>query len=113
MKKRIRFSEAVKKSNVKKIEQGKMTQSEVARLYGISPTSVGKWVRKYGILPKSEKVIIESESDYIALLDQNKRVESLERKVGQLHMELAYLKEVIDTASEDLSIDLEKKFGRL
>ena len=113
MKNRIRFSESVKKSNVKKIEGGKMTQSEVARLYGISPTAVNKWVRKYGLLPKSEQVIIESESDYIALQQQNKRVESLERTLGQLHMELAYLKEVINTASTDLSIDIEKKFGRL
>ena len=113
MKKRIRFSEAVKKSNVKKIERGKMTQSGVARLYGISPSAVGKWVRKYGVLPKTEKVIIESESDYIALQQQNKRVERLERTLGQLHMELAYLREVINTASTDLSIDIEKKFGRL
>lgn len=113
MKKDIRFSESVKKANVKKIEQGEMTQSEVARLYGISSTSVAKWVRKYGVLPKKEKLIVESESDYIALQQQNKRVASLERTVGQLHMELAYLREVIDTASRDMSIDIEKKFGRL
>lgn len=113
MKKRIRFSESVKKSNVKKIERGEMTRSEVARLYGISPTSVGKWIKKYGVLPKTEKVIIESESDYLALQQQKKRVVDLERTLGQLHMELAYMKEVIDTASKDLGIDIEKKFGRL
>lgn len=106
-----RFSESVKRSNVRKIEQGKLRRSEVAKLYGISTTSVAKWIKKYGVLPTTEKLIVESESDYLELIKQNKRVEELEKTLGKLYMQNAYLNEIIKTASEDLSIDVEKKYS--
>lgn len=110
MRQQKRFSESVKKENVKKIEQGKLKRSEVAKLYGISVTAVAKWIKKYGILPPTEKLVIESESDYLELVKQKKKVEELEKRIGQLFMQNSYLKEVITVASEDLSIDIEKKY---
>lgn len=106
------FSESVKRDNVRQIELGQKTQSEVAKLYGISPPAVSGWVRKYGKLPRRERVVIESESDYTALKEKEKELLKYEQTVGRLHMELTYLKQVIRQASIEYSEDIEKKFGK-
>jgi len=111
MKLQKRVSESVKRENVRKIEKGEILKSEVAKLYGISGTSVAKWVKKFGILPKRERIIIESESDYVALVEQKKKVKELERQLGQIYMENSYLKKILECAKEKFSIDFEKKFG--
>jgi transposase-like protein len=111
-KKRRVFSESVKRDNVRQIELGRKTQSEVAKLYGVSRSAVNKWVNKYGKLPKNEKIVIESSSDYSMLKVREKEIAELERTLGKMHMELTYLREVIKQASIQYSEDIEKKFGR-
>jgi transposase-like protein len=111
MKQRKSFSESVKRENVRKIEQGILSRSQVSKLYGISTTSVTRWVKKYGVLPPTEKVVIESESDYLELINQKKKVEELEKRLGRLYVQNVYLQEVIKSASEDLSMDIEKKYS--
>jgi len=112
MKKRRVFSDSVKRDNVRQIELGRKTQSEVARLYGVSTTAVNKWVKKYGKLPKNERIVVESESDFSMLKEREKEISNLEKALGKLHMEVSYLREVINQASVEYSEDIEKKFGR-
>lgn len=114
MMKKVRkmFSESVKQESVRQIELGVKTQIEVAKLYGISSAAVSKWVKKYGTLPKGQRVVIESESDYTVLKERERRITELERAIGKMHMELSYFKEVIKHATLHYSEDIEKKFGK-
>jgi len=111
MKLQKRVSESVKRENVRKIERGEILKSEVAKLYGISASAVSKWVKKFGVLPKTQRIIIESESDYVALVQQKKKVKELEMQLGQIYMENSYLKKILECAKEEYSIDFEKKFS--
>jgi len=106
------FSESVKRESVRQIEMGQKTCREVAELYGLSQTAVRKWKKKYGILPKAQRVVVESDSDYAALKSSQKQIADLERSLGKLHMEVSYLREVIKEASLNYSEDIEKKFGK-
>lgn len=106
------FSESVKRDNVRQIELGRKTQAEVARLYDISPSAVYKWMRKYSKIPRSNRLVIESESDYTALISKERQLKKCEQTIGKLHMELTYLKQVIRQASLEYSEDIEKKFGK-
>lgn len=105
------FSEGFKKDKVHLYETGKMSVAHICRLYDVSETALYKWINKYRTTPASERIVIETDSDYLKLLELQKRVEKLERMIGNQQIEIEYRKGIIDAASEHFGEDVEKKFG--
>jgi len=105
------FSDSFKKDKVRLYETGKMTVSQMARLYDVSETALYKWIDKFRTSPASQRIVIETDSDYLQLLEMQKRVESMERLIGNQQIQLDYQKSVIEAASEHYEEDIEKKFG--
>jgi len=105
------FSEGFKRDKVRLYETGKMTVPQMSRLYDVSETAIYKWIDKYRITPPSQRIVIETDSDYLQLLALQKRVETMERLIGNQQIQLDYQNSVIKTASEHYEEDLEKKFG--
>lgn len=110
MKKRI-FSENFKREKVRLYETGKMSILQLSRLYDLSDTTLYNWVKKYRSTPKSERIVLESDSDYVALMTLQDRVDKMERLIGNQQMTIDYLQSVIKSATDHYGEDVEKKFG--
>jgi transposase len=111
-KKTIRtFSTDFKKEKVSMIEQGKITVTQITRIYSVSSSAVYKWIRKYSkLITKGERMVVQKESEQAKTEMLFKRVAELERLIGQKQVELEYLKKVIEFGSELVEMDLKKKY---
>ena len=109
--KRRRFSESFKRKKVQEIESGQTKISEICRVYQIRKQSVYKWLQKYGSMQqKKERLIIETESDTLKVIELQKRVAELERIIGQKQIEIDFKDKMIDLAEEVYHVDIKKKF---
>lgn len=105
------FSESFKRDKVRLYETGKMSISQLSKLYEVSETALYKWVDKYRMTPASQRVVLETDSDYLQLLQLQKRLDSMERLIGSQQIKLDYQRALLDSASEHYKEDIEKKFG--
>lgn len=112
-KKTIRhFSEAFKLEKVKMLENRQVTVKQLSKIYEVSETAIYKWIRKYSTkIEKLERVVLEKESEGTKILELMKQVANLEQIVGRKQMEIEYLYKVIELGSEELGIDIKKKFA--
>ena len=105
------FSEEFKKAKVKEIETRQITIAKIVSLYGVSRTSVNKWIHKYSLhYKKATRFIVELESESQKTERLLKAVAELERKVGQKQLEIDFLNKLIEISSEESGIDLKKNF---
>lgn len=105
------FSEEFRKSKVKELTAGRLTVKEMSRLYGISRTTVYKWLYLYSQTEKGVRTVVQMESEATKTKILQQRVAELERIVGQKQLEIDYLKECFEVASEELGYDIKKKYA--
>lgn len=107
-----RFSEGFKREKVREIELGLMTAAELNRAYDVSFTSIYRWLANFGSMKqKKERLIVESQSDSIQLIEMKKRIAELERIVGQKQLLIDFQQKVIDLAEEEYGVDIKKKLS--
>lgn len=104
------FSESFKKHKVELIESGKLTTGSVAAQFDVSYTAVYQWVKKYGKLTPPDKIVIESDSDYLKVVELQKEKSNLERIVGKQQIRIDYYETLIEMLKEHYQEDIEKKF---
>ena len=108
------FDLSLKLDLVKQIERGEIRVSEVSKIYGLSPTAIYKWLHKYSEMYKKQtRVIVEQKSLSKKNSDLQSRIELLERSLGQKQLRIDYLEKVVDVASGEFGVDIEKKSKRL
>ena len=106
------FSKEFKLEIVKQIESGKIRILDVSRNYDVNLTSVYNWVNQYSRnLKKGEAIVVQKESEELRNLELRKRIAELERIVGQKQMEVDFLNKVIELGSQEVKLDIKKKFG--
>ncbi len=106
------FGEKFKKDMVNRIENNEFSVREISDLYGVSTTSVYKWVYKYSILyQKGYRQIIEPMSSTKKVKELQARIKELEQAVGQKQMKVDFLEKLIEITQDDLGIDIKKKAG--
>ena len=110
-KRRKTFSEAFKKEKVQLMESGQIRKIEIIKMYGVSYTTLYKWLKKYGNYQPSDAIVIEKDSEYQKNKILRTQIRKMERVIGRQQMELDYYKEVLKQASVHLEIDIEKKFS--
>lgn len=107
------FDLELKLELVSQIERGELRVSEVSRIYQVSTTAVYKWLYKYSELYKRQtRVIVEKKSIGKKNKELQERIAELERALGQKQMRIDYLEKVVDVASDQLGVDIEKKSKR-
>jgi len=113
MKKKPRkvYSESFKINKVQMYETGKMSISGISKLYDISETALYKWVDKYRSTPATERIVMETESDYLKLVELQERIDKMERLIGVQQLKLSYHQAILKEAGEHYKEDIEKKFG--
>jgi transposase len=106
------FSEELKKKIVKDIEEGKVSISRASHEYSVSDQSIYNWLYKYSkFRQKGVKLVVEMESEFYRSKELSKRVAELEQVIGQKQMVIDYLEKMIELASEDVGMDIKKKFS--
>lgn len=106
------FSEEFRIQKVKEIEQNQIKVAELCKLYGITRTAVYKWIYKYSLhLKKGVIQVIEMESESRKTKLLQSRLAELERIVGQKQLQIDYLEKIIELGSEEVGIDIKKKFS--
>lgn len=107
------FDLALKLDLVRQIERGELRVSEVGKIYGVSTTAVYKWLYKYSELYKRQtRVIVEKKSIAKKNKELQERIAELERSLGQKQLRIDYLEKVVQVASDQLGVDIEKKSKR-
>lgn len=106
------FSDNFKIQKVRELECGKTKVSELCKQYDVSHTNVYRWIRKFGTMKnKTERVIVEVESDTKQLLELKRRVAELEKIIGQKQILLDFKDKMIELAEETYGVDIKKKFS--
>ncbi|MFN3757146.1 MAG: transposase [Flavobacterium sp.] len=106
------FSTEFKKEKVALIEQGKLKISDVCKTYEVTDVAVRKWLVKFGKkYSKTERVVVEKISEEAKTLELMKKVAELERVIGKQQLQLIYKDSIIQSASNELGEDIEKKYN--
>ena len=106
------FSEPLKKQVVRDIESGKMSVLSVSREYQVSFQSVYGWLNKYSRhLQSSTRIVVEMKSENAKSKELEKRIKELEAALGRKQLEIEFLNKMIEIGSEEIGVDLKKKFG--
>lgn len=107
-----RFSDNFKKEKVRELELGLVSVLDLRRQYQVSDMSIRRWMAKFGSMKaKKERLIVESQSDTVQLLELKKKVAELERIVGQKQLLIDFQQKMIELAEEEYRVDIKKKFS--
>jgi transposase len=105
------FSESFKREKVALIMQKKLTIKQCSALYGVTTTTVYKWLTKYSSdYGKGTKMVVQLDSEASRTLALQGRVAELERAVGQKQLEVDYLNRLLLLLSGELGYDVKKKY---
>lgn len=105
------FSIEFKKEKVIAIENKETTIAQISRVYNVSRSAVHVWINQYSIRhQKGERIVIEKESEAQKTEQLMKKVAELEQLIGQKQVEVEYLKKVIEFGSEEVKMDIKKKY---
>ena len=104
------FSEEFKRKKVLEIERKITTIAEISQQYDVRANNVYKWIKKYSvsIMPKA-RMIVESESDTVKLIEYQRKIAELERLVGQKQIVIEFQEKMIELAEKEYNIDIKKK----
>jgi len=104
------FSEEFRKLRVLEWDEGKISVSEISRLYEVSPAAVYKWLVKYSLRYTKQIVkVIELESESHKRKELEKQVLELQRLLGQKVADIEWYKALLEELSEKYQIDVKKK----
>lgn len=106
------FSEDFKKRKVQELIEKQITVSGLARLYGITRTSVYNWLYLYS--PNHQRgttLVAQMESESYKTKRLQQQVAELERIVGQKQLEIDFLGKLLEIGSQELGFDLKKNFS--
>ena len=106
------FSDALKRDVVAQIEQEKIGVFAASREYSVNPASIYNWLNKFSRnLKKGQVIVVEKESEQRKSQELRAKIAELERIIGQKQMEIDFLNKVIEIGSEEVKVDIKKKFG--
>lgn len=112
LKSRRIFSEEFQKSRVKEYEAGQFSVLELSKLYSINPVTVYRWIYKFSTYNKRGLKVVEmAGSSKHKLKELQKRIDDLERIVGQKQLNIDFLEKMIELAKEQYGLDIKKNSG--
>ena len=106
------FSDEFKRRKVRELEKRVTSITDICRSYGVSRTSVYRWIYKYSAMAKKqEKQVVEAKSDTQRIKVLEERIKELERIVGQKQLLLEFKDKMIEIAEETYGVDIKKKLS--
>lgn len=104
------YSTAFKQKIISEIESGKLSIEQARRIYNIGGSStITKWIKKHGKNHLLGKVVrIEMPDEVNELKKLKKEKAELESALAKAHLKILSLESIIESAEEDLGIELKK-----
>lgn len=107
-----RFSSNFRKEKVRELELGLVSIGDLRQQYQVSDMTVRRWIAKFGSMKsKKERLVVESQSDTIQLLELKRKVAELERIVGQKQLLIDFQQKMIELAEQEYNVDIKKKYS--
>lgn len=103
------FSVEFKKAIVLEHEKGKYSVRQLCRLHDLHISSVYVWIHKYSTAHIPDKIVIEmKQSSTKKLKEMEKKLKEYEQIIGKKQMEIDYLNQVCQNASDHFGVDVKK-----
>jgi transposase-like protein len=96
------YSWGLKISIVEEVENGQVSINQAAIKYGVSRTSIQKWIKKFGNLDRKLREM--------GGRSPKQEIEELKKKIKLLETERDILETAIEIIEEEYGIDVKKKF---
>ena len=93
-----RYSEPFKLKILDELSTGKYTKSQLGKLYGINPTTINEWIRKY------ERKDLMNTRVMVETKDEITRIKALQKEIEQLKKLL--LKKDLDQMVDDAYLEV-------
>lgn len=107
------FSEAVQRSVVKDVEQGKCSVIQASHELGVCIQTIYNWIYRYSRhLIKNRVMVVEDKSEAYRSQELERRIKDLEAALGRKQMEVDLLSKIIDLANEEFKTDLKKNLSK-
>ena len=88
-----------------------LRHDQLGRILGMnSPNPIYQWLKKYGKEPLTQKVVIESQSDFIRLKEVEKQLKEAQQLIGMQQIQLQFYEGIIEEVGAHYGEDPLKKF---
>jgi transposase len=105
------FSTEFKREKVKDLIAKRIKINDLCELYGVTRTSVYKWLYLYSGTQKGTKTVVQMDSEQQKTKVLLERLAEYERIIGQKQMQIDLLEKGFELAGRELGYDLKKKYA--
>ncbi|WP_053989906.1 transposase [Mangrovimonas sp. TPBH4] len=111
-----RYSESFKLKILDELTTGKLNKNQLGKLYGINPTTINEWIRKYERKDlMNTRVKVETKDEITRIKELQKEIEQLKKLLLKKDLDAMVLDSYLEVAAEKLGyksvIELKKKLN--
>lgn len=111
-----RYSEPFKLKILDELTTGKLNKNQLGKLYGINPTTINEWIRKYGRKDlMNTRIKVETKDEITRIKALQKEIEQLKKLLLKKDLDALVLDSYLEVAAEDLGYksvaELKKKLS--
>jgi len=111
-----RYSEPFKLKILAELSTGKYNKYQLGKLYGIAPTTINEWIRKYDRKDlMNTRVKVETKDEISRIKALQKEIEQLKKLLYKKDLDALVLDSYLEVAAEDLGYksvaELKKKLS--
>lgn len=111
-----RYSEPFKLKILDEITTGKLNKNQLGKLYGIAPTTINEWIRKYNRKDlMNTRVKVETKDEITRIKELQKEIEQLKKLLLKKDLDALVLDSYLEVAAEQLGYksvtELKKKLN--
>ena len=111
-----RYSEPFKLKILDELTTGKLNKSQLGKLYGINPTTINEWIRKYNRKDlMNTRVKVETKDEISRIKALQKEIKQLKKLLLKKDLDALVLDSYLEVAAEDLGYksvsELKKKLN--
>lgn len=98
-----RYSEPFKLKILDELTTGKLNKSQLGKLYGINPTTINEWIRKYNRKDlMNTRVKVETKDEISRIKALQKEIQQLKKLLLKKDLDAMVLDSYLEVAAEDL-----------
>lgn len=98
-----RYSEPFKLKILDELTTGKLNKSQLGKLYGINPTTINEWIRKYNRKDlMNTRVKVETKDEISRIKALQKEIKQLKKLLLKKDLDAMVLDSYLEVAAEDL-----------
>ena len=102
-----RYSEALKRHVAAEYERGGMSLLELSEEYGTSKASIYNWVKRYGKMGRSTKIV------RVVMKNEKERIRELEKALADAHLKIIMKDSLLEAYEEEIEANYEEVKKRL